>query len=94
MESRMMGVVALGVSMEWARPGPADFTPLLAMVGGVLILRFVIRVPLTGLRTMVAAASGAMWAAAVGSWGFALPTLVALGVVALLSATAGHPGPS
>jgi hypothetical protein len=90
----MSGVVALGVSVEWARPGPADFTPLLAMGGAVLILRFVIRVPLTGLRTMMAAASGAMWAAAVGSWGFTFPTLVALAAVALLSATASHPRPS
>jgi hypothetical protein len=90
----MTGVLALGVSVHWTRSGPADFTPLLAMIGAILVVRFLIGMPLTALRTLAAAAAGAGWAAAVGSWGFALPTLAAVATVALLSATAGRPRPS
>ena len=86
----MIGPLALGVSVHWARPGPADFTPLLAMIGAVLILRFVIGTPLTLLRTLAAAACGAAWAAAVATKGLTLPTLVALAAMAFLTAAAGR----
>jgi hypothetical protein len=80
-----MVVLALGVSVHWARSGPADFTPLLALIGAILILRFVIGVPLTLLRTLAAAAAGAAWAAAGATLGFAIPTLAALAAIAVLA---------
>jgi hypothetical protein len=86
----MVGTLALGVSVNWARSGPADFTPLLAMIGAVLILRFVIGMPLTLVRTLAAAACGAAWAAAVATKGFTLPTLLALAAIAFLTAAGGR----
>jgi hypothetical protein len=86
----MVGPLALGVSVQWARSGPADFTPLLAMLGAVLIVRFVIGIPLTLVRTLATAACGAAWAAAVVTRGLALPTLVALAAIALLAAAGGR----
>jgi hypothetical protein len=84
------GILALGVSIQWTRSGPPDLTPLVAMFAAILIARFVIRVPLTLPRTLAAAAAGAAWAAAVGSWGFTMPTLAALATVGLLSVAVGH----
>jgi hypothetical protein len=85
-----MAVLALGVSVHWARSGPADFTPLLAMIGAILILRFVIGVPLTLLRTLAGAAAGAAWAAAGATLGFAIPTLAALAAIAVLALAVGR----
>jgi hypothetical protein len=90
----MTGILGLGVSIQWTRSGSPDMTPLLAMIAAILVARFVIRLPLTGLRTLGAAAAGAAWAAAVGTWGFTLPTLCAVATVALLSATAARTRPS
>lgn len=81
----------MGVSIQWARSGPADLTPLLAMIGAVLVLRFVIGLPLTLFLTILAAAAGAAWAAAVQSWGLALPTLAAVAAVGFLSWRTGRP---
>lgn len=73
----MVGVLALGVSAQWARAGPADFTPLVAMVGMVLVVRFVLRIPLTPMTLMLAFLAGASWAVAIAQWGFTVPTLAA-----------------
>jgi hypothetical protein len=79
-----MAPLALGVSIRWAQPGPADFTPLVAMVAGVLMARFVIGLRLTVMTTVVAAGAGAGWAAAIEMWGVGGPTLVVMAAVAVL----------
>lgn len=82
--------LALGVSVHWARSGPADFTPLLAMVAAILVVRFVVGLQLTLPRTLAAAAAGAAWAAVAATEGFALPTLAAVAATALLALAAGR----
>jgi hypothetical protein len=84
-----MGVLALGVSVPWARSGPPDFMPLLAIAGALVIVRFAIGIRLTPVRALATAAGGAAWAAAVGSVGFAVPTVIAIAVVACLLLAAG-----
>jgi hypothetical protein len=79
-----MSILGLGVSIRWADAGPADFTPLVAMLAGVLVARFVIGLRLGALTTVAAAGAGAAWAAAVPRWGIAVPTLVVIGAVAAL----------
>jgi hypothetical protein len=76
--------LGLGVSVRWAAAGPADFTPLLAMLAAVLVARFVIRLRLTVMSTVVAAGIGAAWAAALELWGFSAPTLMVILLVAIL----------
>jgi hypothetical protein len=80
----MTAALALGVSMRWAQPGPADFTPVLAIVAAILVARFVIGARLTMLTLVVAAAAGAAWAAAIPQWGFTAPTLAAVLAVSAL----------
>jgi hypothetical protein len=80
----MTALLALGVSMRWAQPGPADFTPLLAILAAVLVARFVIGARLTMMTGFVAAAAGAAWAAALPRWGFTVPTLAAILAVSAL----------
>jgi hypothetical protein len=70
--------LALGVSIRWARSGPVDFTPLLAMLIAVVVARFVFGVRLGAVTTVAAAATGAAWAAAIPRFGISAPTLVAL----------------
>jgi hypothetical protein len=89
-----MGAViplGLGVSIRWADPGPADFTPLLAMVAAVLVVRFVIGLRLGALTTVSAVAGGAAWAAAIPRWGLVIPTLIVVIAVAALRLWAGRP---
>ena len=74
----MAGLVALGVSTRWAHAGPADFTPLLAILGAVLIARFVIGARMTIMTATFAAAAGAAWAAALPRWGITIPSLMAV----------------
>lgn len=75
-------VLGLGVSIRWAHSGPADFTPLVAMIAAILIARFVVGVRLGPVSTLMAAGVGAAWAAAIPRWGLALPTLLVLAVAA------------
>jgi hypothetical protein len=70
--------LALGVSIRWARTGPVDLTPLLAMLIAVLVTRFVFGVRLGAVTTVAAAATGAAWAAAIPRFGLSVPTLLAL----------------
>ena len=77
-----MGLFALGVSIRWSQAGPADFTPLLAMVAGILVARFVIGVRLGVVSTVLAVGAGAAWAAAIPGWGVTVPTLLVLAIVA------------
>jgi hypothetical protein len=84
--------LALGVSIPWARSGPADFTPLLAMVAAVLVARFVVGVRLTLPVAVVAAAAGAAWAAAIPTFGTSVPTLAAITATALLRCRVGVAG--
>jgi hypothetical protein len=86
-------MLALGVSIPWARAGPADFTPLLSMAAAVLVARFVIGVRLTLMTTVLAAAAGAVWAAAIPRVGGSVPTLVAILLIAVLRWRVG-PAPS
>lgn len=74
----MSPLLALGVSIRWARAGPVDLTPLLAMLAAVLVARFVVGVRLGALVTMLAAAVGAAWAATIPRFGLSVPTLIAL----------------
>jgi hypothetical protein len=71
-------LLALGVSIRWARAGPVDITPLLAMAAAVFVARFVFGMRLGPITTVAAAAAGAAWAAAVPQFGLSVPTLVAL----------------
>jgi hypothetical protein len=77
-----MAPLALGVSLRWAQPGPADFAPVLSMIAGVMIARFVVGIRLGPMSTVTAAGVGAAWAAAIPHWGVALPTLMAMALVA------------
>jgi hypothetical protein len=86
----MVTALALGVSVQWARSGPADFTPLLAMVGAILVVRFLIGIPLTLPRTLAAAAAGATWAALAATLGVAVPTLAAVVATAIVALAAGR----
>jgi hypothetical protein len=70
--------LALGVSIRWARSGPVDFTPLLAMLIAVVVARFVFGVRLRAVTTVAAAATGAAWAAGIPRFGLTVTTLVAL----------------
>jgi hypothetical protein len=70
--------LGLGVSIRWARTGPVDFTPLLAMLVAVLVARFVFGVRLGAVTTVAAVATGAAWAAAIPRFGLSVPTLLAL----------------
>jgi hypothetical protein len=81
----MSALVGLGVSVPWAHAGPADFTPLLAVAGAVLVVRFLIGLRLTMLTVTAAVLAGSLWAAAVAQWGFSLPTLSVLGAVGAAS---------
>jgi hypothetical protein len=85
-----MAPLALGVSIRWAHAGPADFTPLLAMIAAILVARFVVGVRLGAVSTLMAAGAGAAWAAAIPRWGVTVPTLLALAVVAAAGAWAGR----
>jgi hypothetical protein len=76
-----MAPLALGVSLRWAQPGPADFAPLLSMIAGVVIARFVVGIRLGPMSTVAAAGVGASWAAALPHWGVALPTLMVMAIL-------------
>lgn len=76
-----MSPLAIGVAIRWARPGPFDFTPLVAMLVAVVVARFVFGVRLGAVSTVAAAAIGAAWAATIPEFGVSVPTL--LGLVAL-----------
>ncbi|HZB04388.1 MAG TPA: hypothetical protein VE737_08715 [Actinomycetota bacterium] len=78
-----MAPLALGVALRWAQPGPADFTPLLSMLAGVVIARFVVGIRLGPMSTVTAAGVGAAWAGALPYWGVALPTLLVIVIVAI-----------
>jgi hypothetical protein len=86
--------LALGVSIRWAQPGPADFTPLLAMMAGVLVVRFVVGLRLGPITAVAAAGAGAAWAAAVPPWGIAVPTLAAIVAIAGLRVWADKTRPA
>jgi hypothetical protein len=82
----------LGVSMPWAHAGPADFTPILAVAGAVLVVRFLIGLRLTALTVAMAVLGGSLWAAAIAQWGFSVPTLSILAAVGAASVAARpHP---
>ncbi len=85
----MLSPLALGVSIRWAHAGPADFTPLLAILAAVLVTRFVIGFRLTMMTSFAAVACGAAWAAALPRWGFTVPTLGAILAVSALRLWAG-----
>ncbi|MGH9247165.1 MAG: hypothetical protein ACRD29_23165 [Acidimicrobiales bacterium] len=72
-----MTPLALGGPAPWARAGPADLTPLVAMVAAVLILRFVVGVRLTVMTATLAVCAGALWASIIERWGVALPSAAA-----------------
>lgn len=79
-----MYFLALGVPIPWAHAGPADFTPLVAIVTAVLIMRFVIGIRITMMTFMLAAAAGALWAYAAQQWGLVVPTAVVLLAIPVL----------
>lgn len=75
--------LALGVSIRWAGDGSADFTPILAILAGILVVRFVLGYRLTIITVTMAVLAGALWAAAIAEWGLSLPTLAAVAAVAV-----------
>jgi hypothetical protein len=85
-----MGALAIGVPIPWARAGPADFTPLAAMVGAILILRFIVGARLTVMTTMLAITAGALWSYCAERWGIVLPTMSALVLIVSLRSSIAH----
>lgn len=79
----MSASLALGVSIRWAGDGSADFTPILAILAGILVVRFVLGHRLTMITVTVAVLAGALWAAAIAEWGVSLPTLAAVTAAAV-----------
>lgn len=82
-----MAELATGVPIPWARAGPADFTPLVSMLGAVFILRFVVGARLTVMTTTLAIFAGVLWAYGIQRWGIPFPTLLALLLIARLRTT-------
>ncbi|MGH2765275.1 MAG: hypothetical protein ACRDKA_05125 [Actinomycetota bacterium] len=78
----MTDLLALGVSIRWADAGSADFIPILAIAAAILVVRFAVGLRLTVLTVLLAVLGGTLWAASISRWGFSLPTLVAIGLVA------------
>jgi len=85
-----MTELAMGVPIPWAQAGPADFTPLISVLGAVLILRFVVGARLTVMTTMLAIFVGALWAYGIERWGMTLPSVVTLLLIARLRTTIGR----
>ncbi|MGH2545421.1 MAG: hypothetical protein ACRDHJ_00905 [Actinomycetota bacterium] len=79
----MSTLLALGVSVRWAGEGPADLTPFLGALAGILVVRFLLGHRLTIITVTVAVLGGTLWAAAIAEWGFSLPTLAMLTTVAV-----------
>lgn len=82
--------LAIGVPIPWARAGPADFTPLISVLGAVLVLRFVVGARLTMMTTMFAIFAGASWAYGIERWGILFPTLITLLLITTLRTTIGR----
>ncbi len=78
-------LLAVGVPIRWARGGPIDVVPLLAVVAAVLVTRFVIGARLTPVSFILAATCGSAWALAITIWGIELPTLAAVLTTAVLT---------
>jgi len=76
-------LLALGVPVRWAGEGPADLTPVLGALAGILVVRFLLGHRLTIITVTVAILGGTLWTAAIAEWGFSLPTLAALTVMAV-----------
>jgi len=85
-----MSALAIGVPIPWAPAGPADFTPLVAMLGAILILRFVVGVRLTVMTTMLAITAGALWSYSAERWGIVVPTMSALVLIVSLRSSMAH----
>jgi hypothetical protein len=83
-------LLGLGVSIRWAQPGPADFTPVVAVIVAIFIVRFLLGFRLTGPTVVMAVLGGTLWAAAAAQWGITVPSLVA---VAAVAAAALRPAP-
>ena len=79
----MSTLLALGVPVRWAGEGPADLTPVLGALAGVLVVRFLLGHRLTIITATVAILAGTLWAAAIAEWGFSVPTLTAVTAVAV-----------
>jgi hypothetical protein len=77
----------MGVPVQWARGGPIDVVPLLAVIVAVLVTRFVIGARLTPVTVILALTAGSAWALAIDLWDVELPTLVAVAVTAALMLT-------
>lgn len=86
----MVAPLALGVPLRWADAGPADVTPLLAILGAVLIARFVIGARMTIMTATLAAAAGAAWAAALPRLGITIPSLMAVLMICALRVWVGR----
>ena len=80
----------MGVPIQWARAGPADFTPLISVLGAVLILRFVVGARLTVMTTTLAIFAGAFWVFGIERWGITFPTVVTLLLITRLRTTIGR----
>ena len=58
-----------------------DLTPLVSIVGAIVILRFVVGMRLSPMSLTMAAFGGALWAYLIAVWGLAPPSVAALFVV-------------
>ena len=81
----MAAVLGYGVSPFPVHPH-GDLTPIVAILTGLLIARFVVGMRLTPMSAVFAAFGGALWAYLAQAWGLTLPSLVALIVVLSLRA--------
>ena len=61
-----------------------DLTPLVSIVGAVVVVRFFVGLRLTPMSLTMAAFGGALWSYLVVGRGFAMPSLAALVVVVSL----------
>src|ERR687892_730666 len=87
-------LLAVGVPIRWARGGPIDVVPLLAVAAPGLVTRFVIGARLTPVSFILAATCGSAWALAITIWGIELPTLAAVLTTAVLTVSVERAPPA
>lgn len=89
----MIFLLAYGVSIPPAARH-LDLTPLLAIIGGIVIARFVVGARLTPMTAVWAAFCGALWAYLAERWGLVPPSLAVLLLVFALRSASPRAGRS
>jgi hypothetical protein len=84
-------LLAYGVSIPPAARH-LDLTPLLAIIGGILIARSVVGARLTPMTAVLAAFCGALWAYLAERWGLVPPSIAAFVLVCALRSASPRAG--